>query len=123
MMRADRPRISRMLLILLPMIFPSIRSVCPSIPAWILTASSGALVPNATTVSAMISLGMLKYSATRDAPRTIKSAPVISATRPTMNQIICSITYSWLSVYFAKNIYRQPTCLQPTYPCSGIAKS
>ena len=50
--------------------------------AVILTAASGALVPNATIVKPMTSCGIWNLSAIFDDPSTNLSAPLISSTNP-----------------------------------------
>ena len=57
-----------------PTALPKAKSVLPCKAPVILMTSSGALVPNATTVSPMIILGTLRDSAMPDAPLT-KLAP------------------------------------------------
>ena len=54
----------------------------PFSDAWMLTAVSGALVPNATTVRPMMSGEMPKRAASFAAPRTSASAPITSNTSP-----------------------------------------
>ena len=49
------------------------------------TATSGALVPNATMVSPTTKGEMRKDKANLDAPRTSKSAPATKASRPAIN--------------------------------------
>ena len=56
--------------------------------AEVLTANSGALVPNATMVSPMITLGTRKVRAKAELPSTKKSAPLISATKPSSSNTI-----------------------------------
>ena len=71
-----------MLAMLLPITLPTAISPLPFSEAWMLTAVSGALVPNATTVKPMISGEMPKRAASLEAPRTNASAPATSSTRP-----------------------------------------
>ncbi|MEM6655214.1 MAG: hypothetical protein AAF596_05365 [Planctomycetota bacterium] len=79
---ADAPRMSKMFDRLLPTTLPTARSVAPLEHDWIETASSGALVPTATTVSPITSGDTLAASARFDAPRTSTSPPTTSATSP-----------------------------------------
>ncbi|MDZ7692280.1 MAG: hypothetical protein U5K69_14285 [Balneolaceae bacterium] len=81
-MSAERPRIKSTLKILLPMTFPKAILACPVRAEFILTASSGELVPNATTVKPITSGDMPIPAAIRDAPRTKISAPMIKKTNP-----------------------------------------
>ena len=71
---------------LLPTTLPSAISLSPPAAAPMLTASSGALVPNATTVRPMITGESPLRAARRDDPRTSDSAPTTRATTPTTNQ-------------------------------------
>ena len=70
---------------LLPTTLPRAMSAWPESAAPTLTASSGALVPNATTVSPTTSGEMPKPTASREAPRTSSSAPATRMMRPIMN--------------------------------------
>ena len=58
-----------------PKMFPNARFSDPDNAAPTLTASSGALVPNATTVKPTANGEMPRERASEDAPRTIKSPP------------------------------------------------
>ena len=80
--RAHRPTISRMLKMLLPTTLPIAMSDAPLRTADTLTAISGELVPNATTVRPTTSGEMPADSAILDAPRTSPSAPATSRIRP-----------------------------------------
>ncbi len=73
--------------ILLPITLPTVMSGRPVTLAPMDTASSGELVPRATTVNPMISGGMPSANAMRDAPRTSPSAPAINNTNPATNWI------------------------------------
>ena len=85
------PSTSRMLAMLEPTTFPTAidpasgppRSTSPT-----LTASSGALVPNATTVSPITTLDIPVRAARRAAPRTSASAPATNATSPAIRSAI-----------------------------------
>jgi hypothetical protein len=77
---AHTPTISRMLKTLLPTTFPMAMSDTPLRTADTLTAISGELVPNATTVSPTTSGEIPADNAIRDAPRTSPSAPATSRT-------------------------------------------
>ena len=57
--RAERPIIKNEFEILLPIMFPTATSSKPEIAASILTTNSGAEVPKATIVSAIIMFGTL----------------------------------------------------------------
>jgi hypothetical protein len=82
---ADRPRMNSTLKMLLPTTLPTARSVWPDSAAPTDTATSGALVPKATTVSPTTSGDRPNDSASFDAPRTSSSAPATRPTRPAMN--------------------------------------
>ncbi len=75
-----------MLTTLVPAILPTAISPLPSSAAVTPTASSGRLVPIDTTVSPT-SMGLIpSLDAGCAPPRTITSAPIARATRPTTNQ-------------------------------------
>ena len=78
------------LMILLPMTLPMRMSVLPLMSELNETASSGAPVPKATMVRPIRSLDTLKLDATEEAPSTSQSAPLMSKTKPTMSNNICS---------------------------------
>ncbi len=78
------PRINSTLMMLLPMTLPTATSPLPDSDACRLTPSSGALVPNATTVSPMTSGEIRNAAASDAAPRTSSSPPTTSKTNPTM---------------------------------------
>ena len=90
------PSIRNMLNMLDPMMFPKtiswvIRPSAPSLgtdPEMILTTSSGADVPIATTVRPMAISDTLNLLAKELAPLTRKSAPLIRSTNPTITSII-----------------------------------
>ncbi len=73
--RADVPRISKILMMLLPMTFPTATSALLVNAACRLTPSSGALVPNATTVKPITRGEMRKVAAIAEAPCTSNSPP------------------------------------------------
>ena len=75
-----------MLAMLLPSTLPIARSGLPSSAAPTDTATSGALVPKATTVRPITSGEMPHDSAMREAPRTKASAPAMRAMRPRTNR-------------------------------------
>src|SRR5690606_30821427 len=79
---AESPRMSSTFAVLLPTTFPSATSVVSPSAALTDTASSGALVPNATTVSPTITGAMPKRVAVEAAPFTRRSAPHTSAASP-----------------------------------------
>ena len=105
-MIAETPRIRRIFAILLPTTFPMAISDDPSRTEKILTISSGAEVPNATTVSP-ITMGVIpNFLAREDAPRTRVSAPAIKITKPIIRKImIYSIETSIIthSLYSARD--------------------
>ncbi len=80
--RALRPSTNSTLKMLLPTILPSAMSGAPVRLACRLTASSGELVPKATTVSPITSGEIPIAAANRDAPRTRASAPTMRSTIP-----------------------------------------
>ena len=91
---ADTPKIKSTLKILLPTTLPTAISACPCSAEDTLTDISGALVPNATTVSPMTSGEMPIAAASLDAPRTSNSAPATNSPKPITNNtvVIKSIT-------------------------------
>ena len=72
-------------------------SELPFKPAVILTAASGAEVPNATNVNPIIIVGILKNLAIFDDPSTNISAPLINNTNPKI-----SSKYSIYTLSFSK---------------------
>ena len=70
-----------------PTTFPMAISLLPFTAAVILTASSGALVPNATIVSPIIKDGIRRRLAIEEAPSTNQSAPFTSRKNPTNKKI------------------------------------
>ena len=74
---------------LLPTTLPIAMSTLPPWAAPTETAISGALVPNATTVSPTTSGETPNESASRLAPRTSASAPATSSTSPMPTQNSC----------------------------------
>lgn len=79
---ALKPRMKRTLNILLPTTLPRAISGCPLKVDCKLTASSGELVPNDTTVKPTTRGEIPSEEAMRDAPLTSKSAPNINNTSP-----------------------------------------
>ena len=79
---ADKPTATSKLKIFEPIIFPIAISLDPFNAALILTAASGALVPNATIVSPISKVGIFAIFAIDEAPSTKKSAPLISIINP-----------------------------------------
>jgi hypothetical protein len=79
---ALRPRMASTLKMLLPTTLPIAMSVVPFMTAPTDTATSGELVPNATTVRPTTSEETPSDNASFEAPRTSASAPMISAARP-----------------------------------------
>ena len=88
-----------------PRTFPTAISLLPAKDAVALTASSGALVPNATIVSPIIILGTRNILATDELASTKKSAPLIRRTNPTI-----SITYTFTFIVF-------PLFYNCSFPC------
>ena len=83
-MSEDIPRISRILIILLPTTLPIAISPLPSNADLVDTASSGALVPKATTVIPITNAETFSLPAIPLAPSTKRSAPTISRAMPTI---------------------------------------
>lgn len=81
-MMEESPRIKSMLKILLPNTLPSAMSAWPAMDDLMLTASSGELVPKATTVSPIIRGVIPSPAAIFEAPRTKISAPIIRSVNP-----------------------------------------
>src|SRR5690606_29846754 len=79
---ADMPITTRMLKMLLPTTLPRATSASPEIVDPTVTASSGELVPKATTVSPTTRGESPIETASLDAPRTRISAPATSRTSP-----------------------------------------
>ena len=82
------PRIRRTLRMLLPTTLLTASSALPLIPAVILMAASGALVPKATIVRPITICGMPSLPARLEEPSTNTSAPFIRSTKPTTNNKI-----------------------------------
>ena len=95
--RAPTPISSSILMILLPMTLPSSMSVEPEARELIETASSGALVPNATMVRPIRVLETLKLVAIDEAPLTSQSAPLMRMAKPIIRRAICRIISICLS--------------------------
>ncbi len=66
----ETPRIKRILNVLLPTMFPMLKSDAPLSAESKLTINSGALVPNATRVKPTTSDGMPNFFAMEDPPET-----------------------------------------------------
>ena len=100
-MSAATPIRSRTFIMLLPMTLPRSISVEPEASELIDTASSGALVPKATTVRPIRVFETLKFVAIDEAPDTSQSAPLIKSANPAISNKICknmSICLIWLSL-------------------------
>ena len=100
-MSAATPIRSRTFIMLLPMTLPRSISVEPEASELIDTASSGALVPKATTVRPIRVFETLKFVAIDEAPDTSQLAPLIKSANPTISNKICknmSICLFWLSL-------------------------
>src|SRR6056297_1000896 len=95
---AETPRMNNTLNILLPTTFPTAILDCPESADSMLTASSGELVPKATTVRPMTSGEMPIREATLDAPRTSDSAPIIRKISPVTGRTICIMNGSYLLI-------------------------
>ena len=85
---AATPMSRRILIILLPMTFPSSMSVFPEISEEIETANSGAPVPIATIVRPISCFETLKFEAIDEAPETSQSAPLIRKMKPATSKMI-----------------------------------
>ena len=83
----DIPRITKILIILLPRTLPRAIWVFPWMLAKIFTISSGAEVPKATTVNPIIKSETLSFFAIAEAPSTRKSAPLIRKINPIINSM------------------------------------
>ena len=70
-----------------PITLLSAIALLPFRAASILTAASGALVPNATIVRPITTEGTLSFLATCEAPSTKKFAPPTRHTKPIISQI------------------------------------
>lgn len=79
---AHMPHTTIRLKILEPTTLLTARALLPDMAAVTLTASSGRLVPMATTVKPMMMGGTRSSLATAELPSTKKSAPLISSTKP-----------------------------------------
>jgi hypothetical protein len=79
---AQAPRMNSTLKMLEPTTLPTAMSELPLRPACRLTASSGELVPNATTVRPITSGEMPAIAARDEAPRTRSSPPTIRKSKP-----------------------------------------
>ncbi len=77
---------SRIFIILLPSMLPTISFPLPANASITVTASSGAEVPSATTVTPIIKVEILSFFAIPDAPSTKKSAPFTKRTKPKSNK-------------------------------------
>ena len=99
------PNTTRRLKILEPITLPTAISLLPAREAVVLTASSGALVPNATIVRPIIILGTLSILATDELASTKKSAPLIKSTKPTS-----SITYTIMFIPFPSFFFSFDCC-------------
>ena len=103
-MVADSPSTSSTLAMFDPTTLPTARSASSRSAAPRLTASSGALVPNATTVRPMTTGERPVRAASRAAPRTNASAPVTRATTPTTKNtpVSRSMTAASLAAFVSK---------------------
>lgn len=83
--KAQIPTTTRPLNIFDPTTLLMAISLLPPSAALILTDASGALVPMATIVRPMMTLGTFKILASEELPSTKKSAPFTKSTKPTSN--------------------------------------
>ena len=101
-MRALTPKMSRMFIVLLPMMLPMAKPGLPLMHEKMLTISSGNEVPNATMVKPMMSGESLARMPTLVAPLTSQFAPKMRATKPRasnnrgINEVIISVV-RWLT--------------------------
>ena len=105
---AVAPTTTSMLKILLPIMLLTAMALLPVRAEAMLTAASGALVPNATIVSPIIIDGIFNLLARSLDPSTKKSAPLIRRTKPTTNNIMLSMFIlhsSYLSLIIKLRLY------------------
>jgi hypothetical protein len=88
---ALKPRINRRLTLFVPAILPIARAPLPRVAASIPIANSGALVPMETNVKPMMIGETPRRAAKREPPRTMSSAPAISAIRPNISKATAPI--------------------------------
>ena len=86
-MSALTPKMSRMFIVLLPMILPIAKPGLPLAHENTFTIISGKEVPKATMVKPIIKGDSLARIPTLVAPLTSQLAPKIKATKPTMSNI------------------------------------
>ena len=99
----------RRLNMLEPMTLPRAIPLLPASAAVTLTASSGALVPKATTVRPMTAAGTRSSRAADALPSTKRSAPFTSSTNPTISHIkIVAISNSTSSQLVSPRFPRKP---------------
>jgi len=110
---ADKPRMNNTLRMLLPTTLPTAMSDWPLRLAPIDTASSGELVPTATTVSPTINGGMPRAAAMREAPRTRASAPTMRRANPAINwkTINALIYHPSTADYYGCKVHEGPRSL------------
>jgi len=102
-MTAERPRMTRILIMLLPTTFPKLNPEFPETAERTFTTSSGEEVPNATMVSPITRLEIFFFLATAEAPLTSQLAPKINGINPMTENNRLSIL---LNVHAQK--YRNP---------------
>lgn len=103
---AQIPTTTRPLKIFEPTTLLMAISLLPASAALMLTEASGALVPMATMVRPMMTLGTFRIPAREELPSTKKSAPLIRSINPTSNNMY-SISCPFLrkaSVFLEKSI-------------------
>ena len=81
-MTAERPRMTRILIMLLPTTLPKLKPEFPETAESTFTTSSGEEVPNATIVSPITRLEIFFFLATAEAPLTSQLAPKIKGINP-----------------------------------------
>lgn len=96
---ADIHSTSKIFAILLPIIFPKAISVLPCKDENILTANSGADVPNATIVNHITKGGIPAFLESEAVPFTNISAPTNKIHKPTSTKITDQIILFLLSLY------------------------
>ena len=97
---AHTPSTIRRLKMFEPTTLLSAISFEPLRAAEVLTASSGALVPNATIVSPIMTDGTLNIAAIDELPSTKRSAPFTKATNPATSRII----FNTISIVFSLSL-------------------
>lgn len=97
------PRMTRILLMLLPITLPKSISAFPDRCELNEIASSGAEVPNATIVKPIIIVDILKFRAKETDPSTKRSAHLIRMMNPRITNTIFNSTFKTPSLNYQKN--------------------